>query len=247
MFPKLRPAVFAESISLEEIAFVKQIGGIIERMRAGSAAPDRHANPYLNAALQLEKVLLTSDEVKANFPSYFENTTLPVVLEIGCYLGKSVLEFSQANPQLNILGLDITYKRVVKSAKKIKLLNLENARIGICEGKDFLKGLKSNSLLGVCLFFPDPWPKKKQAKNRLVQTEFFEILHDKLCANGFFWFKTDSESYFNEAIENIPLQKFGLDTTHTPLEFMESSYVTSFEELFISKNLPIYRKILRKI
>jgi tRNA (guanine-N7-)-methyltransferase len=226
---------------------VKQVGGIMENMRAGGEAPTKHANPYLLDALMLQNILLSAPESKEKFPNYFQNTNLPVVLEIGCYLGKSVLEMSQSNPKLNILGLDITYKRVVKSAKKIKLLNLPNARIGICEGRDFLNSLAPNSLTGVCVFFPDPWPKKRQAKNRLVQPEFFESLLQKLKPNGFLWLKTDSEPYFEQTLETIVPEHWAISNPNeTPVELTPGTYVTSFEEMFISKELPIYRRVFRK-
>jgi tRNA (guanine-N7-)-methyltransferase len=218
-------------------------------MKSGGDAPTRHHNPYLKDALNLSNVLFTSSEAKERFPNIFPNSANQNLLEIGCYLGKSVLEFAQHNPNLNVLGLDITYKRVVKSAKKIQKENIQNARIAICEAHDFLSHIPNESLLGVCVFFPDPWPKKKHAKNRLLSQEFGELLLAKLAPKGFFWFKTDSEPYFlqvSESFSSLPFQVSNPDYGVAPVELIPMPYRTAFEELFLSQNLPIYTQIFRK-
>ena len=235
-----------------EGATLKQVGGIIESMRAGASAPSRHSNPYLQDALGLEQILLTASEVKERFPNIFLSQNTATVLEVGCYLGKNVLEFAQHNPSINFLGIDITYKRVVKSAKKIKINSIPNARIAICEARDFLAQAPDASLDGVCVFFPDPWPKKKHIKNRLVRQEFFDLLGKKLKPEGFLWLKTDSEPYFLEALESVPPNAWKLQPTcdggtfAVPIELSPRPYVTSFEELFLSKGLPIYQQVFRR-
>ena len=99
---------------------MRKVGTIIDNLRSGEKAPDRHENPYLTEALQLSDFLYTQNELQNIFPNLFTEMQKPIVLEVGCYMGKNVIEFAAQNPQINFLGIDITYKRVVKSTRKLK-------------------------------------------------------------------------------------------------------------------------------
>ncbi|NBO37768.1 tRNA (guanosine(46)-N7)-methyltransferase TrmB [bacterium] len=224
---------------------MRQAGMLVERMKKGEAAPDKHFNPYLHEALEYQNILLTGGEWAERKTSCFADSSKPLLIEVGCYMGKNVLEFAEHNPEWNILGIDITYKRTVKAARKIKSLGMENAKIVISDARQALAELPAGSLAGLCVFFPDPWPKKKQRKNRLLQEHFFEILKEKLNPNGgFFWFKTDSEDYFlcvQETLRQLKWSESESDARPNGLEPLP--YTTVFEALFIGKNLPIYRRV----
>jgi tRNA (guanine-N7-)-methyltransferase len=227
---------------------MKTVGGLIERLKRGESTPDRHHNPYLAEALSLEGVLYSAEELLERFPHVFATCDKPLLLEIGCYLGKNVLEFARANPGYNVLGVDITYKRVVKSARKIVADGLGNARIGICEARRLLEAVPDGSLGGVCVFFPDPWPKKRHVKNRLLNEEFLALLRLKLAPGGFFWFKTDSGRYFEEVMERIDPGVWSISQADAvPAELAPEPYVTVFEQLFLAKGLPIHRRVYRPI
>jgi tRNA (guanine-N7-)-methyltransferase len=230
---------------------MKNVGGIVEKMKRGEVSTLRHENPYLSEALDLSEVLLLQSELLNRFPSIFEKNYSRVLVEIGCYLGKNVLEFASKNPNLNVLGLDITYKRSVKSARKIKNASLSNAAIAICDARPFLQSVPDSSISGICVFFPDPWPKTKQAKNRLLSPLTLLQISLKLKETGFFWFKTDSEAYYNEVLEGMrisPNVEWVCDPTeHIPLELCESDYITSFEAMFLSKGQKIFRGVFRPI
>lgn len=224
---------------------MKQAGMLVERMKNGQAAPDKHFNPYLHEALEYQGILLTSGEWADQNRQVFKDTSKPLLIEAGCYMGKNVLEFAQNNPDWNVLGIDITYKRTVKAARKIKTLGLDNAKILICDAHQALSQLPSGSVAGLCVFFPDPWPKKKQRKNRLVQEPFLRLLAEKLePKNGFFWFKTDSQDYFEcvqELVRTLNWNESAPDIIPAGLEPLP--YTTVFEALFMGKNLPIYRRV----
>ena len=162
-------------------------------------------------------------------------------------MGRNVIEMALLNPEQNFLGLDITYKRVVKSAKRIKLNNITNARIGICDARVYVNSLANNTLAGVCIFFPDPWPKKKQLKNRILNAEFIEMLRQKLKNDGYLWFKTDSESYFESVLQNINATEWKTsapDAIPNALKVTNSEqYITSFEQMFLAKGVPIWRRV----
>jgi|GEM_PF-172940 len=226
---------------------MKNLGGLIEAKKRGEQGPERHHNPYLDEAVGLGEVLVTQEELLARFPDrLFSGDPRPKLIEIGCYLGKNVVEFAQLNPHIDVLGIDITYKRVVKSARKINTLGLGNARIGICDARVLVEHAAPASFGGVCVFFPDPWPKKRHVKNRLLAQEFLDTLRTRIAPGGFFWFKTDSLRYFEDVMECIAEGGWSVSPAdEVPHELTPSPYVTMFEQMFLSRGEPVYRRVFR--
>jgi tRNA (guanine-N7-)-methyltransferase len=232
---------------------MRKVGTIIDNLRKGEKAPDRHENPYLSEAMTLSEYLFTQDELKERYSTLFNDMGKPFVLEIGCYMGKNVIELALQNQEMNILGIDITYKRVVKAARKLKRLDVDNGKIAICDGKEFLKEIvPNNSLYGVCVFFPDPWPKDRHEKNRLLKKEFIEYLLQKLSSKGFFWFKTDHEQYFLETNKTVLECGFIADDASDgeplaqPRSILGGPYETAFQKLFTGKGVPFYQRVYLK-
>lgn len=225
---------------------MKKSGTLIERLKQGEDIATKHQNPYIKEGVNY-KELLDKSELMQQFPMVFANNNMPLIVEIGCYLGKNLIEFATNVPKANFLGLEITYKRAVTTARRIHNKGLSNAKVTLCDALTFLREIPNDSLSGICVFFPDPWPKKKHAKNRLVRDEFFTLLHTKLAPNGFFWFKTDSKSYYEEALQSAHNTNWD-----TPIEQIQPEIfgsfvsVTQFEELFSKKELPLYRCVFTK-
>lgn len=226
---------------------MKQVGTLVEALKAGELLGSKHENPYVTEALAYDGILFTPAEAKSRFPDLFATGSRPVFLEVGAYLGKNLMEMATDYPESNFLGLEITYKRAVKCARKISRGSLGNARISLCEAREFLRVIPAATLSGVCVFFPDPWPKKKHAKNRLVRTEFLELSREKLVPNGFVWLKTDSEQYYLEALECATLGGWRIEPDGgQPAELQKRCYETAFEALFKSQNLPRYQFVARR-
>jgi tRNA (guanine-N7-)-methyltransferase len=246
---------------------MKIVGALVERARAGHEIPSRHYNPYLMRATEFDGLLLTPAEIQArgaqsifDCPSECPSESLngsgnvfrPLVVEVGSYMGKNLIEMATQFPAMDFLGLDITYKRTVKTAQKIRLAGLGNAKVAICDARPFFKELQSQTLTGICVFFPDPWPKLRQSKNRLWQSEFFEQASRSLVPGGFLWIKTDSKSYFEQAIEQssewfVPStapQQGTLVSHAVPELFAGQDFVTVFEELFRRKGQPVWSTVL---
>jgi tRNA (guanine-N7-)-methyltransferase len=164
-----------------------------------------------------------------------------------------VIELATQNKNVNFIGLDITYKRVVKAAKKLKQESTQNAKIAICDGSLFLeKFVENNSLEGVCVFFPDPWPKDRHEKNRLLNQEFVTLLKNKLNNSGFFWFKTDAQSYFENTEKLLFAAGFKRDDEspdnylNKPRVISGGPFETAFQKLFTEKNVPFYQGVYIK-
>jgi len=222
-------------------------GNILIRLRNSETVHIEPYNLYLHQAIHLTDLLYTRPELENAFPHIFEEPSLPILLEIGCYMGETVAEAGKRNPEFNILGVDIKYKRVVKSCNRIKREKLTNAKIAVGDARELLAILPDHSLFGILAFFPDPWQKRRHEKHRFLDDLFFETASRKLSGNGFIWIKTDNRAYFEEVIERV--RKFDYTITDKlplPRPLVGEKYRTFFEQLFQRKNKPIHQLFIRK-
>jgi tRNA (guanine-N7-)-methyltransferase len=224
-------------------------GNYLIQLRNNESIEFNPYNQYLMLAKQLTGLLYTQPELQAAFPNIFQNPSLPVVLEIGCYMGATVLELAGRNPDLNILGIDIKYKRVVKSCNKIKRAGLRNAAIAIGDARELLTIIPDHSLFGILAFFPDPWRRQKHEKHRFLNNHFFETVTNKLTTKGFIWVKTDSKPYVDEVIEKAKKHDF-IITNGLSLDrgqpLIGEDHRTFFEQLFTKMQQPIYQLFILK-
>lgn len=220
-------------------------GNILIRLRKGEEIEIDPYNRYLHEAKHLTDLLYTRPELEGAFPGIFENPSLPVLLEIGCYMGETVAEMGKRNRDFNILGVDIKYKRVVKSCLRIKREKLSNAKIVIGDARELIMILPDHSLTGMIAFFPDPWQKTRHEKNRFLDDHFLKTASRKLTDGGFVWIKTDNNNYFEEVRERV--LNFGYTITDTlplPRRLIGENYRTFFEQLFVKRKKPVYQLFL---
>lgn len=225
---------------------MKIVGGLIDKLRNHEEIQQRHFNPYLNLAMMFSDILFTQQELKSR-SNIFTQTYANLIVEIGCYFGKTLVEIAERNPSLYVLGLDITYKRVVKTAMKIKQNQLNNASVALCDGFFLFKEiLSNNSIKGLCIFFPDPWLKTNQKKHRLLNQEFISLVFEKLQSGGFFWLKTDQESYFLQTQFLLLQSGFIIAPQTPPKSLNDGVYTTEFQNLFTKQNTPFFEGVFLK-
>ncbi|MFI3256041.1 MAG: tRNA (guanosine(46)-N7)-methyltransferase TrmB [Psittacicella sp.] len=143
-----------------------------------------------------------------NFEKVFQNSN-PVVLEIGFGMGDSLIEMALNNPEINYLGIEVHTPGVGNCLYKIYENNIKNIRVIEHDAIDILDhSIKSGSLAGFQLFFPDPWPKKKHNKRRIVQEAFIKKITRLINPNGFIHIATDHAGYqehISEVMQNSKL------------------------------------------
>jgi tRNA (guanine-N7-)-methyltransferase len=215
------------------------------RSREGVTGTKIPHNPYMFEAVKLQGLLYTIPELEREFPNIFENPALPLVLEVGCYLGHTVIELVEHNPGINVLGLDIKYKRVVKSVRKIERSRLPNAKIALCDVMELLPILTEHSVYGMFIFFPDPWIKDRHEKYRYLKEHFFSLAYSRLTAGGFIWLKTDQKKYFDEITTTAHQYNFRVIDC-LPGKIARREYRTLFENTFTKKKIPYYQVILSR-
>ncbi len=222
-------------------------GQLLVQLRAGTKLPLRPNNNYLYEAIDLQDMLFTAPELETKFATLFPDMSKPLVLDVGCYFGDTVTELAKFNPHINVLGLDIKYKRVVKSCRKIKRAKIQNAKIALCDVQQILSILPEQSLHGMCVFFPDPWEKNRHEKNRFLNEAFFIKVFSRLRENGFIWLKTDHSDYFTNTATAATESHYKI-VDSLPAGIVENrSYKTLFEEIFQKQAHPIYQAIFVKV
>jgi len=118
------------------------------------------------------------------------------VLEIGFGMGQSLLSMAAAHPEQNFLGIEVYRPGVGHLFAELAKHNITNVRVYCADAVEVLQRcIIDHSLNEILIFFPDPWPKKKHHKRRLIQFEFIVFLAKKLKAEGLLYIATDWEDY----------------------------------------------------
>jgi tRNA (guanine-N7-)-methyltransferase len=122
--------------------------------------------------------------------------TAPTILEIGFGMGETTATIAAAHPDRNYLGIEVHTPGVGSLLKQIDAQGLRNLRIIQHDAVDVLEHMIApQSLDGVHIFFPDPWPKKRHHKRRLVQPPLVRLLADRLNPGAPLHVATDWEDY----------------------------------------------------
>jgi tRNA (guanine-N7-)-methyltransferase len=128
----------------------------------------------------------------------------PLEIDLGCGDGSFLIEMAQHYPERNFLGIERLLGRVRGVCKRIQELGLTNVMLLRLESQYTLEYLLAPaSVSRLHLLCPDPWPKARHHKRRLVQQEFLHILHQILTPGGEFLFKTDHPEYYEWVLEQI--------------------------------------------
>lgn len=123
-------------------------------------------------------------------------------LEIGFGMGQSLVEMAEAAPEQDFIGVEVHLPGVGALLKEVEERGLENVRAYSIDANDVVDlCLPDASLDRVMVFFPDPWPKKKHHKRRLIQHDFVQRLRHKLRVGGILHLATDWENYAEHMLE----------------------------------------------
>lgn len=134
-----------------------------------------------------------------------------IILEIGFGMGDSLLQQALQYPENNYLGIEVHRPGVALLFTQIEKYKLKNIKVIYADATDVLaRSIPKHSLDLVQIFFPDPWPKTRHHKRRLVQEKFIALLHEKLKLNGKLHLATDWQDYAQQmlkVLENTPQWK----------------------------------------
>lgn len=156
-----------------------------------------------------------------------------VIIEIGFGMGQATLEIALNNPQNNYIGIETHKPGVGALLMQIDKHQVNNLKLINHDSVEVLKYMiKGTSIHGFHIFFPDPWPKKRHHKRRIVNSEFIKLLSQKLVSGGYIHLATDWEDYASSMLEVLnnesTLKNTSQDNTFIPRPLTRPH--TKFEE-----------------
>jgi tRNA (guanine-N7-)-methyltransferase len=128
----------------------------------------------------------------------------PVVLEIGCGMGDTTAKIAAARPDTDFIGIEVHGPGVGNLCKLVGEQALGNLRVMQHDATEVVRDMIAlDSLAGVHVFFPDPWPKKRHHKRRILQEAFVTELAKRLAPGGYLHCATDWEEYATYMLETL--------------------------------------------
>lgn len=123
----------------------------------------------------------------------------PLELEIGSGKGTFLLAESGARPEVNFLGIEYARRYWIFAADRLRRAERGNARVVLAEASEFVREfIEKETLSAIHVYFPDPWPKNRHHRRRLLQTAFVEELASKLKPGARLSIATDHREYFDQ-------------------------------------------------
>ena len=141
--------------------------------------------------------------VPVDFEAVFGNDN-PLTVEIGFGMGIATAMIAEENPGKNYIGIEVHRPGIGRLLWEIEKRSLSNIRVVEHDAAEVFEGMiPADSLEAIHVFFPDPWPKKRHHKRRLVKRPFTGALAQKLTAGGYLYMVTDWEDYGNWALAEL--------------------------------------------
>ena len=168
----------------------------------------------------------------------------PVELEIGSGKGTFVTDQAKARPDTNFFGIEWANWFYRYASDRLRRNNCMNTRMVRAEASFFLNEYVQNETLSVVhIYFPDPWPKARHHRRRLIQPKFLPIVHRVLAPGGRVQIVTDHKGYWEENIEPTmrTSQEFQIVDYARPGSANEGEFVgTNFERKYRREGRPFY-------
>jgi len=189
-------------------------------------------------------------ELPESWKNFVMDISGDLVLELGCGKGTYTTALAQIFPEYNYIGIDRKGERLWVGAKFAKTHNLENVLFLRGDVKDLPKYFEECTVYEIWITFPDPFPRKKQAKHRLTSPEFLKIYEKVLVPGGLLHLKTDDLDLFEYSLETI--QKSGGKILKALANIYQEENLdpvlliqTDFEKKHLAKEKKIYYLVAR--
>ena len=163
----------------------------------------------------------------------------PLEVELGCGDASFLVEYARRNPDTNFIGVERLLGRIQKLDKKGRRIGLKNVRGVRIESAYFLQYLlPPHAATALHIYFPDPWPKKKHRRHRLINEGFPALARNALAPGGVVFLRTDDADYFQQMNEVFNAAK-EFEKAETPSSLAEIT--TDFERDFNAQGIPTLR------
>ena len=188
-------------------------------------------------------------EGRIDWQALFGNSN-PVVVEIGCGKGRFIIRSAMENPSVNYLGIEKSGKYYRITRERAMRSGAENIKLAWGEAAHFLQNcIPPSSVSAYHIYFPDPWPKKRHRKRRLVNSCFVDILSVSLVSGGTVSLATDFEDYFDQMLEVCDICS-GIEQVYNrvilPRQADPEQAFTNYERKYLIQGRKIYKAAYRK-
>jgi tRNA (guanine-N7-)-methyltransferase len=159
----------------------------------------------------------------------------PVALEIGFGLGDATIEMAQADPGTGIVAVDVHTPGVARLLLAVESLGLDNVRVVLGDAVELLRErVPESSLVAIRVFFPDPWPKARHHKRRIIRPDLVSLMASRLAPGGVLHCATDWEEYADQMLEVLSAEP-GLRNAYSGTAPRLGRPMTKFERTGIEK------------
>jgi len=184
---------------------------------------------HADLLVELESILKRLD------PAKLFSASQPLEVELGCGDASFLVEYARRHPDRNFIGVERLLGRLRKLDRKGRRAALANLRGVQIESSYFLKYLlPPRSVFVLHIYFPDPWPKKRHRKNRLINESFPQLAGAVLASGGLVYLRTDDADYFAQMTGVFGASR-EFQPVETPSELAE--LLTDFEREFHARGI----------
>lgn len=168
----------------------------------------------------------------------------PVEMELGFGKGRFLLDAAQRRPGHNFVGVEVAAKYLRLAHDRACRRALPNLRFVHGDAREFVEFfVPASSVCALHVYFPDPWPKSKHHKRRLLDPSFLIEVLRVLSAGGRLWIATDHDDYYEVILE-------ALETVADDFELIADAVwdgaTTNYEDKFVRRGSSIHRRVLEK-
>jgi len=196
----------------------------------------------------LKKHAIVFENQPINFNDVFQNRSGELVLEIGFGMGTSTAEIAKANPKKNYIAIEVHSPGVGNLLKLIQENDISNLKIIQHDAVEVLNTMiKNDSLDGIHIFFPDPWPKKRHHKRRLIQDSFLKLMAQKIKQSGYLHIATDWEDYALWIIDLLDKETLLQKTSEDFFRKPDYRPLTKYENRGIKLGYKVWDMIYRRL
>jgi tRNA (guanine-N7-)-methyltransferase len=196
-------------------------------------------NTTVDLMLALDDI---DDDVVLDLSAIFGNDN-PVEVELGIGKGRYLLDAAKGHADLNYLGVEVAIKYLRLACDRAVRRQLNNIRFVHGDAREVIEFfLPTESVQAFHIYFPDPWPKKRHHKRRLMAPNFVREVHRVLVPGGRVWIKTDHSDYLEAMLEALATFSEQL----VPVEAAWSGEPTNFEMKYVTAGRSIHRRVLQK-
>lgn len=211
----------------------------------------RWQNPFISKLAALNDVILSASrenisELKPQLEA--RRALFPgLIVELCAGSGGHLIELAAANPNALCIGIELRFKRLVRTAEKSKLRGIENLILIQIDANSLSEILPKQSCDRIFINFPDPWDGKARWEDKyLLSKSYLEMLHSLLKSDGSFHHKTDHQRRFfqvhsllsEQLKDQFQISEYSEDLHRS--EYNDNNILTEFERLFTSQKKPVF-------